>query len=838
MVKQTVKMDCLYQCLLAFVIVGVGTAMDLDVTPRITIPYSELVDVNRFINTAVSNVTMLLEDDAGILYVGARGAIFSLNARNITDGTNKTLNWEASPDKQKACEIKGRNNKTECFNHIRFLQRFNETHLYVCGTFAFSPLCGHIDIKTFHLTSISEGKEKCPFDPSLGYTGVLVDGKMYTATEYEFQSTADIRLAQEQRLLKTEDSHNLWLVDAKFVGSALIQESVNSLVGDDDKIYFFFTEGVKEKYTEHEKPRVSRVARVCKGDVGGQRILQKKWTSFLKARIICSIPEFVFYFDILTSTFVLDRGSWQTSVFYGTFTSQWKNVEASAICRYSLADIQSVFEGPYMEYMEDIHKWTKYEGELPSPRPGLCITNELRMKGQNTSKDLPDKVLGFQKLHPLMYDEVKPIEDRPLLLKKNALYTRIAVDQVMALDGQEYDVMFIGTDDGYIHKAVVMSPKVHIIEEVQLFRSPEPVEKLVISKKQKSLYIGSLSGVVQIPLSNCSRYITCYDCILARDPYCGWNGDACIEISSVENRTLMVQDIVKGSTGCSNSTVRVPIIQKVKTVQQGADIMLFCDIDSNLASTKWQVNNTELNIMQQNYKVGTDGLLILNSLLSHTGNYSCYKEENGVQSLVAVYAVSILMELPTDEVEKPSSTPLPSPTNPESWHVVKAEVVYIAAIIILGGVCVVLMSVLFYVACLQNKTGKYHLNTPSGVELQTVSGSCGSRKAESNQEYADGFLQIIPGEAVSGPSNRDLNSPVRQLPPPPPVPPPLPTEFTNGITTLPSMLKKMNGNTYMLLRQNDEASSPLYHSFTEELSKILEKRKHTQLVEKPDESSV
>lgn len=266
--------------------------------------------------------------------------------------------------------------------------------------------------------------------------------------------------------------------------------------------------------------------------------------------------------------------------------------------------------------------------------------------------------------------------------------------------------------------------------------------------------------------------------------------------------------------------------------------MLFCDIDSNLASAKWQVNNTELNIMEQNYKVGTDGLLILNSLLNHTGNYSCYKEENGVQSLVAVYAVCILMELPTDKEEKPHPTP-PSPINPEPWRVIKTEVIYISTIIILGGVCVVLTSVLLYISCIQNKTGKYHLNTPSGVELQTVSGRCDSRKAENDQdEYADGFLQIIPGEAASGPSNRDLNSPVRQLPPAPPVPPPLPTEFTNGITTLPSMLKKMNGNTYMLLRQNDEASSPLYHSFTEELSKILEKRKHTHLVEKPDESSV
>jgi len=34
--------------------------------------------------------------------------------------------------------------QTQCYNHIRFLQRFNESHLYVCGTNAFRPLCAYI----------------------------------------------------------------------------------------------------------------------------------------------------------------------------------------------------------------------------------------------------------------------------------------------------------------------------------------------------------------------------------------------------------------------------------------------------------------------------------------------------------------------------------------------------------------------------------------------------------------------------------------------------------------------------------------------------------------------
>lgn len=49
---------------------------------------------------------------------------------------------------------------------------------------------------------------------------------------------------------------------------------------------------------------VSRVARVCKRDRGGsQRVLEKQWTSFLKARLNCSVPgDSHFYFNLLHST--------------------------------------------------------------------------------------------------------------------------------------------------------------------------------------------------------------------------------------------------------------------------------------------------------------------------------------------------------------------------------------------------------------------------------------------------------------------------------------------------------------------------------------------------------
>lgn len=59
------------------------------------------------------------------------------------------------------------------------------------------------------------------------------------------------------------DAHLLVRAEPDFVGSALVRESSGSKDGDDDKIYFFFSERALELDCDTELT-VARVARVCK----------------------------------------------------------------------------------------------------------------------------------------------------------------------------------------------------------------------------------------------------------------------------------------------------------------------------------------------------------------------------------------------------------------------------------------------------------------------------------------------------------------------------------------------------------------------------------------------
>uniref|UniRef100_A0A3Q3F6Y1 Sema domain-containing protein n=1 Tax=Kryptolebias marmoratus TaxID=37003 RepID=A0A3Q3F6Y1_KRYMA len=709
---------------------------------------------------------------------------------------------------------------TECYNHVRFLQRYNETHLYACGTNAFRPLCAYIDAEKFSFSSgFEEGRDRCPYDPAKGYTGLLI-GEMFTASQYEFRSSPDIRRVFPFPTLRTEEAPTRWLL-ADFVGSVLLRESINSSIGDDDKIYFFFTERSQEQIAYPSQTKVSRVARVCKTDWGGQRTLQRKWTTFLKARIVCSVPEYELHLNILRAVFVLRGRDAQSSVFYGVFGLERKNIKASAICQYAFSDVRKVFEGPFMEVQDS--KWREYTGKVPEPRPGSslqCITDLHRSQSINSSRDLPDSVLTFARRHPLVAKQVHPVGRTPLMFKRSVNYVKIAVHTEPALDGNLYTVLFLGTD-GWLHRAVDVDGGMHIIEELQMFDKPQPIESMVISSAQRSIYVGSHSGVVQVPMSTCRRYASCYDCVFARDPFCAWDGRVCVEV-----------------------------VHRRRSVMSGDDVLLQCELRSNLASPRWTLNGKELQGygLNSGYRIGTDGLLIIGARAQQGGSYRCFALENGVSVLVYLYTVKVHTD--------PYFVPLPSPPAPlppgAEFQIYRhMEAIYISLVAVLGGLCLVLTVVLLYVSFCTRRTaqsrkfshqglqvlGESERKRSSHLELRTISSHCNGRQGRRSISVPtfDTFLQIVPGE--------DQMSPAKTPPPAPPLPnpPPLPNvDYANGLSaTLPSVLRKMNGNSYVLLRQADpEGMSPLYHSFTEELNRILEKRKHTQLHPQPDESSI
>ncbi|XP_077326069.1 semaphorin-4D isoform X2 [Lithobates pipiens] len=530
--------------------------------PRITWQPTE-VSLTRFKEQEVYNYsTLLLSEDKDVLYIGAREVIFAVNSLDISEKKHEAY-WKATEEKSKECVRKGKSKQTECLNYIRVLQPLNENTLYVCGTNAFHPSCDILDLSSFRLVGKNEdGKGRCPFDPAQSYTSVMVDGELYSGTSFTFLGSEPIICRHSQQgLLRTEYAVP-WLNEPKFVYSDVIRAPPNNPDGDDDKVYFFFTE-VSVEYEFFTKLLIPRIARVCKGDQGGLRTLQKKWTTFLKARLICHSPENNMIFNVINDVFILKSPDLQEPVIYGVFTSHLNNVGMSAVCAYEASVVEEVFSrGKYMQSatVEQAHtKWVQFNGEVPKPRPGACINNEAKAMNYTSSLNLPDKTLQFVKDHPLMDESVTPIGKKPKLVLQNVTYTQIVVDQVKALDNNIYNVMFLSTDKGMLHKAVSHDTEMHIIEEIALFSDHQAVQTLLLSNKQNKRYIyaGSSVEVVQSPIAFCEKFTSCAECVLTRDPYCAWHPvkNSCVEILlEADTDRPLIQSLSGDSSKCPASS--------------------------------------------------------------------------------------------------------------------------------------------------------------------------------------------------------------------------------------------------------------------------------------------
>uniref|UniRef100_A0A3Q3WVZ6 Semaphorin-4C n=1 Tax=Mola mola TaxID=94237 RepID=A0A3Q3WVZ6_MOLML len=714
--------------------------------PRKTVRYHDVLDsMARFSVQGVYDYSMLtLSDHERVLYIGAREVLFALDPNDISRQLRPQIDWPAPPDKKRECVAKGKNNQTECFNYIRFLQSYNYTQLYICGTYAFQPKCTYVNADYFTLSpaALEDGKGKCPYDPAKGHTGLIVDKELYSATLNNFLGTEPVilrNLRQQQYSMKSEYLP-AWLNEPDFVGSALVRESSGSKDGDDDKIYFFFSERALELDCDTELT-VARVARVCKGDLGGTRTLQKKWTTFQKARLECSLPERHVSFNNLRAVFTLPGQDWRGTTFYGIFHAQWGDVDVSAVCQYQISDVKKVFEGSYKEYREASQRWGRYTGAVPVPRPGSCITNADRETGYNSSLQLPDATLNFAKKHPLMEDKALA---RPLLLTKGVNFTKLAVDRVSALDQRAYNMLFIGTAEGWLQRVVILGTETHVIEEIQLFETAQPVDSLTISHSKKYVYIGSRSESQP-------------DCLLARDPYCAWDseGRACVRIDLHRGFS---REKVKFDKPVSIPSPELSHLRNV-TVVAGSDVVLPCHLVSNLAQPCWFLNDRELQLGDPDaggprFDRALKALIIPDAGKLQAGRYTCYSEEQGVKFQMERYQVTVIASPPIFmEARAPDSS----------------MGLFWVLVITLGAACLLLLIAALYLRRrLKLALGKgadmkplestlvYPITLPKEpptfVPSKMPSEEDRFWETGANYYYSDGSLKIVPGHAL-GPSS-------------------------------------------------------------------------------------
>ncbi|XP_072509308.1 semaphorin-3C isoform X1 [Notamacropus eugenii] len=606
---------------------------------------------------------LLMDEDQDRIYVGSKDHILSLNINNISQDP-LSIFWPASANKVEECKMAGKDPTHGCGNFVRVIQAFNRTHLYVCGSGAFSPVCTYLnrgrrsEEQVFMIDSKCEsGKGRCSFNPNVNTVSVMINEELFSGMYIDFMGTdaAIFRSLTKRNAVRTDQHNSKWLSEPMFVDAHVIPDGTDP---NDAKVYFFF----KEKLTDNSgttKQIHSMIARICPNDTGGQRSLVNKWTTFLKARLVCSVMDedgTETYFDELEDVFLLETDNPRTTLVYGIFTTSSSVFKGSAVCVYHLSDIQTVFNGPFAHKEGPNHQLIPYQGRIPYPRPGTCPGGAFT-PNMRTTKEFPDDVVTFIRNHPLMYNPIYPIHKRPLIIRigTNYKYTKIAVDRVNAADGR-YHVLFLGTDRGTVQKVVVLPTNSTasgelILEELEVFKNNAPITTMKISSKKQQLYVSSNEGVSQVSLHRCHIYGTaCADCCLARDPYCAWDGSSCSRFYPTGKRRSRRQDVRHGNpmTQCRGFNLKA-YRNAAEIIQYGVKnntTFLECTPKSPQASIKWllQKDKDRRKEVKLNERIiaTEQGLLIRAVQDSDQGLYHCIATENSFKQTIAKINFKVL----------------------------------------------------------------------------------------------------------------------------------------------------------------------------------------------------
>uniref|UniRef100_A0A3B1JWL6 Sema domain, transmembrane domain (TM), and cytoplasmic domain, (semaphorin) 6Bb n=1 Tax=Astyanax mexicanus TaxID=7994 RepID=A0A3B1JWL6_ASTMX len=347
----------------------------------------------------------------------------------------------------------------ECRNYIKVLLS-RQGGLFICGTNAFNPLCANYTGDTLEMVGETvSGMARCPYDPKHANVALFAEGNLFTATVTDFLA-----------------------IDAVIYRS----------LGDSPVV-------------------VSRVARVCKSDMGGsQRVLEKQWTSFLKARLNCSIPgDSHFYFNLLHST--------------------------SPILHLHGRDIiLAVFSTP---------------------------------SNRETHVRRTQHPCSHGKRHSF-FDSVVPSSAPPPKkappLRNAYQLNKMVVDTNAGPHGNR-TVLFLGSSRGTILKFLVVpnqdntAPNNNVfLEELEGY-NPEKCGQdtpqarqllsLTLDSNSHTLLLAFPSCVVRIPVARCQLYSRCMkNCISSRDPYCGWTRGSTCSFLRAGTRLPFEQDVDHGNT--------------------------------------------------------------------------------------------------------------------------------------------------------------------------------------------------------------------------------------------------------------------------------------------------
>ncbi|KAL4658783.1 semaphorin-7A-like isoform X1 [Arapaima gigas] len=457
--------------------------------------------------------------------------------------------------------------------------------LFICGTNGISP---SLETGTYIKYHSAEGI--APVSISERAPSLYIEDELYTTAKM-YGKFAGIRRHFGKR-------GKIWprlnSLEQRYVG-LVVSPRPNQI---QDKVYAFLSQRTIDEHPEVD-PWMPLVTQVCRWDCGGPKgILQQSWTSLLSARLSCGIPDRNLYFNQLLDITFLEGDIWRDSKVFALFSNGWG---MTAVCIFTMGNIDLVFSSS---------RFKGHTGAFSSIRPGMCTED---------SRHLPYSILKLMSDYPEMQDWVKPVNSSHPLLVSYQDYRHIRVDQVITWQGELYHVLLLTLDSGAVHKVLVDGGQPFIIAEMLPFATKTHIQSVLLQPDAKKMYVSSSSEVVELDLQNCKAFgQSCEDCILARDPYCGWDGIQCTAASSTAESSIVSRHVLE--------------------VPPKSSVFLNCPMSSRYATYSWYYQGMEKSCLMAQDQC----LFLIDSMTpEQAGTYHCMASEREYKRPLVQYELSI-----------------------------------------------------------------------------------------------------------------------------------------------------------------------------------------------------
>ncbi|XP_038668383.1 plexin-B1 isoform X2 [Scyliorhinus canicula] len=472
---------------------------------------------------------LTVDPETGNVYVGAVNFLFQLTS----DLTNLVVQPTGPQNDSKECLPPV--NPSDC-TQVKLMDNHNKlllinpygNELITCGSL-FQGICekrslGNISYVLFHPERPVDTQYVAANDPNVTTVGLVGLSKDKTAVlfvgrGYTSKGAGGIPPITTRNLeLQNPDSpesHPIFSYEdtAKLAVAGRLSEYnhhfVKSFIYQLSVYFLFYRRDLKSPSREYK----TYVSRICLGDM--------HYYSYVEVPLVCQAAGK--NYNLLQAAYVsrpgkgLAQGALKTEgeALFATFSvsqaATAKATEESALCIYTMSQID----------------------QMINQTRDLCYTNSGKTADGSEAAYIEYEVksscsgltLDTLNAYPCGYDHTPspmasriPIET-PLVFE---VVQGHLVAVVVTVE-MEHTIVFMGDAKGHLHKVFVKSSGEAERYSTRTIQSNTAINTdLAFDSEQKHLYITTPLKVLKLPVSECSEYLDCQSCLVARDPYCGW----------------------------------------------------------------------------------------------------------------------------------------------------------------------------------------------------------------------------------------------------------------------------------------------------------------------------